>query len=78
MLGPTQPTGLSEHTAREILASDTYAADDRTAEAMFQQAGINAVPAIIINKRHLLSGGQPVEVFERALREIAAGNIGDA
>ena len=78
MLGPTQPTGLSEHTAREILASDTHAADVRTAEAMFQQAGINAVPAVIINKRHLISGGQPVEVFERALREIGAEKTGDA
>lgn len=69
--------GLSEEKAREILASDTYAADVRTAEAMFQQAGINAVPAVIINQRHLISGGQPVEVFERALREIGADDAGD-
>jgi predicted DsbA family dithiol-disulfide isomerase len=31
------------------------------------------VPAIIINDKHLISGGQPVEVFEQALRKIAAG-----
>jgi predicted DsbA family dithiol-disulfide isomerase len=31
------------------------------------------VPAVIVNERHLIQGGQPVEVFERALREIAAG-----
>jgi predicted DsbA family dithiol-disulfide isomerase len=31
------------------------------------------VPAIIFERQHLVSGGQPVEVFERALREIAAG-----
>jgi predicted DsbA family dithiol-disulfide isomerase len=30
------------------------------------------VPAIIINERHLISGGQPVEGFEQALRQIAA------
>jgi predicted DsbA family dithiol-disulfide isomerase len=29
------------------------------------------VPAIIIDNKHLISGGQPVEVFERALRQIA-------
>ena len=34
--------------------------------------GIHAVPAIILNERHLLQGGQPTEVFEQALREIAA------
>ena len=64
--------GLPEEQARQILASDTYAADVRAAEQMFQRSGINAVPAIIINQRHLISGGQPVEVFERALREVAA------
>jgi len=30
------------------------------------------VPAIVINDRHLISGGQPPEVFEQALRQIAA------
>jgi predicted DsbA family dithiol-disulfide isomerase len=28
---------------------------------------------VIINERHLISGGQPVEVFEQALRQIASG-----
>jgi predicted DsbA family dithiol-disulfide isomerase len=44
----------------------------RETEQFFQRAGINSVPAIIVNQRHLISGGQPPEVFERALREIAA------
>ncbi len=62
--------GLPETQARGILATDTYAADVRAAEQTFQRAGINAVPAVIINQQHLISGGQPVEVFEQALREI--------
>ena len=64
--------GLPADRVRGILASDTYADDVRTAEQFFQQHGINAVPAVIIERKHLISGGQPVEVFERALREIAA------
>ena len=64
--------GLPADRAREILASDTYAEDVRTVEQFFLQQGINAVPAVIIDRKHLISGGQPVEVFERALREIAA------
>lgn len=64
--------GLPVERAREILAGDEYAADVRLEEEFFQRHGINAVPAIIIEQRHLISGGQPVEVFERALREIAA------
>jgi predicted DsbA family dithiol-disulfide isomerase len=30
------------------------------------------VPSIVVDGRHLIQGGQPVEVFEQALREIAA------
>jgi predicted DsbA family dithiol-disulfide isomerase len=43
-------------------------------ERYYQGAGIRSVPAIIINDRHLISGGQPVEVFEKALRQIASGS----
>jgi predicted DsbA family dithiol-disulfide isomerase len=34
------------------------------------------VPAIIIDDKHLISGGQPPEVFEQALRQIAANPAG--
>ena len=65
--------GLDVERARTILASDEYAAEVREAEQFFQGLGISGVPAVIIEQKHLISGGQPVEVFERALREIAAG-----
>ncbi len=64
--------GLDAQRARAILASDEYAADVREAEEFFRRNGINGVPAVIIDQKHLISGGQPVDVFERALREIAA------
>ena len=41
------------------------------AARVYTDAGIHSVPAIIINDQHLISGGQPAEVFERALRQIA-------
>lgn len=65
--------GLPADRARGILASDEYAEEVRIGEQFFQSHGIRAVPAIIIDRKHLISGGQPPEVFERALREIAAG-----
>jgi len=68
--------GLPANRAREILGSDAYAEDVRTVEQFFQQQGIHAVPAIIIERKHLISGGQPVEVFEQALRQIAAAKPG--
>jgi predicted DsbA family dithiol-disulfide isomerase len=63
--------GLDAARAREILASDEFARETRERERMYTDAGIHSVPAIIINDQHLISGGQPVEVFERALRQIA-------
>ena len=64
--------GLDPARAAEILASDAYGADVREREQLYQSNGIHSVPAIIINDRHLISGGQPPEVFEQALRQIAA------
>ncbi len=64
--------GLDVTRAREILASDSYADEVREREQFYLAQGIHSVPAVIINDRHLISGGQPAEVFEQALRQIAA------
>jgi predicted DsbA family dithiol-disulfide isomerase len=64
--------GLDQAEAAGILETDAYADEVREREQFFQRAGIHSVPAVIINQRHLISGGQPPEVFERALRELAA------
>ena len=68
--------GLDANAARGILASDAHADDVRAAEQFFQKLGISGVPAFIIERKHLISGGQPPEVFERALLEIAATAAG--
>ncbi len=70
--------GLDVERAAAILASDEYADTVRAEEQFFIRSGINSVPAVIIDQQHLISGGQPVEVFERALREIVAGKVGGA
>ena len=76
LLDIARAVGLPAERAQQILASDEFATDVRAAEQHFQRSGISSVPAVIINQRHLISGGQPVEVFERALRQIA--QAGDA
>lgn len=72
--------GLPADGAAAILASDEYADEVRADEAMFQRAGISSVPAIIFDRQYLVSGGQPVEVFENVLRQVVAerGGHGDA
>ena len=65
--------GLNEDEAARVFDSGAYADEVREALSEWQQAGIRSVPSIVINRRHLIQGGQPVEVFEEALRQLAHG-----
>ncbi len=62
---------LDAGEARLMLESGRYADEVRAQERHFQQAGIHSVPATIIENSYLISGGQPPDAFERALRKIA-------
>jgi predicted DsbA family dithiol-disulfide isomerase len=64
--------GLDPGAAREVLASGRFADEVREAERLWQSRGIGAVPAVVIDDKYLISGGQPPEAFEKALRSIAA------
>lgn len=68
--------GLDAARAQEILASDEYASEVRARERFYSENGIHSVPAVIINERHLIQGGQPTEAFEQALRQIVAAGPG--
>ena len=63
--------GLDRQTAVEVLADDLYAAEVRAAEALWRSRGINGVPAVVVEGKWLISGGQPAGVFEEALRGMA-------
>ncbi len=63
--------GLDGQAAAEVLSSGRYAHAVREAEGAWRQAGISSVPAVVINDRYLISGGQPPAYFEQALRKIA-------
>ena len=65
-------SGLDVDEAQRVLSSGEYANEVREREQFYLAQGINGVPAVIVNDRHLIQGGQPVEVFEQALRQIAA------
>jgi predicted DsbA family dithiol-disulfide isomerase len=72
LAGIAARVGLDPAHAQTLLASDRYAAEVRARERFYTSQGINGVPAVIINDRHLIEGGQPVAVFERILRQVAA------
>ncbi len=63
--------GLDHAEALAVLADQRYAAEVRAAEHYWQNQGIQAVPAIIFNRRHLVSGAQGVENFTRILTQLS-------
>ncbi|HEU4670548.1 MAG TPA: DsbA family oxidoreductase [Dyella sp.] len=71
LVGVAASAGLDADQARTVLASDRYAEAVRGEEQFFLRAGIRSVPAVIVNREHLISGGQPPDVFEQALRQLA-------
>lgn len=72
LLRLVQAVGLDSVRAGAILAGDEFARDVREQEQFYLRQGIHAVPAVVINNRHVISGGQPPELYEQALRQIAA------
>jgi predicted DsbA family dithiol-disulfide isomerase len=68
--------GLPVERAREVLTTNRFADEVRTAEGFWHDAGVSSVPAVVVNRRHLISGGQPSAVFEQALRQIASQSGG--
>ncbi|KXS54054.1 MAG: DSBA oxidoreductase [Marinobacter sp. T13-3] len=67
-----EAAGLDVSEARDVLASDQYAQTVREDEAVYQQAGVSAVPAFVVNNRYLISGAQEPETLIKAFREIAS------
>lgn len=72
LLDAAVKAGLDPAAADDVLRSGRYADEVRRDEDLWRRRGINAVPAIVIEDRHLISGGQSVAVFEQALRQIAS------
>jgi len=72
LLAAVREVGLDEARAAQILASDAFAKEVREHQAFYTSAGVRSVPAVVVNDRHLISGGQPVQAYVQALRQIVA------
>jgi predicted DsbA family dithiol-disulfide isomerase len=72
LLDAVNRLGLDAARAAAILDSDEYTVEVRARQRFYHAHDIHSVPAVIINDRHLISGGQPAAVFENALRKITA------
>jgi predicted DsbA family dithiol-disulfide isomerase len=72
LLQTAAEAGLDVAQAQAVLQSKAGADEVRASVRRWQALGIASVPSVIVDDRHLIQGGRPVEVFEQALREIAA------
>lgn len=74
LAGIAQSVGLDPLRAEAILASGEFSSEVRAAEQLWVSRGVSSVPTIVFNDQYAVSGGQPVEVFVSAIRQI----IGEA
>jgi predicted DsbA family dithiol-disulfide isomerase len=63
--------GLERTEALAVLEDQRFAATVRTAEQDWLGKGINGVPAMIFNRRHLVAGAQGVENYTSILKQLA-------
>jgi predicted DsbA family dithiol-disulfide isomerase len=64
--------GLPTDRVREVLASTAYAQDVAADQAQALAYGANGVPFFVIDEKYGVSGAQPPEVFQEALRRANA------
>ena len=62
-----------EAEAAAVLADGRFADEVRAEQGLWRGRGINAVPAVVVEGKWLITGGQPAGVYEEALRGIANG-----
>ena len=70
LLDAVTRSGLDQDRALEVLKNNEFAKEVRTEEATYTNAGINSVPAIILNDQYLMQGAQPSESFVNAFAQL--------
>lgn len=63
--------GLNRSEALAVLADQRFANEVRTAQQQWRKQGIQSVPSVIFNQKHLVSGAQGVENFKSILQQLS-------
>lgn len=66
-----ESVGLDAKIVESVINDDSWAEAVASTEQQWLEAGINAVPAIIINRKHLISGAQTTELLISAITQIS-------
>ncbi|MDR6606646.1 putative DsbA family dithiol-disulfide isomerase [Pseudomonas synxantha] len=65
-----ESVGLDRQRAEAILASDEFTREVRQEEQLWLSRGVSSVPTVVFNGQYAVTGGQPVEAFVGAIRQI--------
>lgn len=65
--------GLDRNEALQILEDGRYAGPVRQEEQFWIQNGIQGVPAVIFDRRHLITGAQGVDNYAAILKQLISG-----
>ncbi|MFJ2481069.1 DsbA family oxidoreductase [Pseudomonas sp. NPDC087598] len=76
LLQIAETVGLDRQRAEAILATDEFADEVRAQEQLWLQRGVSSVPTVVFNGQYAVTGGQPVETFVGAIRQIMAESRG--
>ena len=63
--------GLDRSEALAVLEDQRFAAAVEKEKQHWQQQGIQSVPSMVFNERHLISGAQGVENYKSILQQLA-------
>jgi predicted DsbA family dithiol-disulfide isomerase len=67
-----ESAGLDRQRAEAVLASDEFAEEVREEEQLWLSRGVSSVPTVVFNGQYAVTGGQPVDSFVTAIRQIMA------
>lgn len=67
--------GLDAADAKQALTTESHAQNVREREALSHAQGINGVPAMIFNGRHLVVGARGVETYTQVLSELSRAKV---
>lgn len=71
LISLAEQVGLDRAEAEKVLESDRYSEEVERDMNEAMQIGVRGVPFFVLNDKYAISGAQPAEVFENALRQVA-------
>ncbi|MEX2521001.1 MAG: DsbA family oxidoreductase [Paracoccaceae bacterium] len=71
LLDAAESIGMERDVVRRLFESDADRELVETEEATAREIGVNGVPTFVVAGKHVLTGAQPPELWERVLDELA-------